>query len=293
MSWLVLVNPRAGTGRRVVERVEAALRVHDVAAELVVTGDHQSLDAAIAEAVAAGRSRFVAVGGDGTVNVVANALLAHDFAEMPVLGVLPAGTGCDLLRTFAISQKMEEAAAHLNGDTVYPIDVGVVEGGWGSRYFINVGDVGIIADAARRAQQMSPRWGRARYLFAFFRALPGFRTTEVHVAAGRRSFEGEAIAVVFANAQYFGGGFNIAPKAAMMDGDLDIQVFTANKREAARLVPKAMKGLHLTDRAVRRFTGPEVRIETSTPWPVEIDGEYVGNTPVVARVAKGRIALKI
>lgn len=290
--WLVLVNPHAGRGRGV-PAVEQALAAHAIDADIVEAGDLAGLGAALDAAQAEGRTRFVAVGGDGTVNVVANAILARTFPEMPVLGVLPGGTGCDLLRTFAISQRMEEAAAHLATETVYPIDVGVVEGDWGTRYFVNVGDVGIIAAAAKRAQTMSPRWGRARYLLAFIRALPGFRVTEMQVSAGDRSFTGEGVAAVFANAQYFGGGFNIAPKAAMMDGDLDVQVFAVRKRAAGRLVPKAMRGLHLSDRGVRRFVSQTARIETREPWPVEVDGEYVGNTPVTVRVARGLIALKI
>lgn len=291
--WLVIVNPRAGRGPSAAGRVERALAAASVDGEVVESDDMESLKAIVAGAVEEGRHRFVAVGGDGTVNTVANAILAHGHRQMPVLGVLPGGTGCDLLRTFAIPQKLEEAVHHLATDTIYPIDVGVVEGEWGSRYFVNVGDVGVIAAAARTAQSMSPRWGRIRYLLGFARALPRFRTTGVHVEAGSRRFDGEAIAAVFANAQFFGGGFNIAPKAAMMDGDLDIQVFAARKRNAARLVPKAYRGMHLRDRCVRRFVAPSVTISTDQPWPVEVDGEYVGNTPVSVRVARGRIALKI
>jgi YegS/Rv2252/BmrU family lipid kinase len=291
--WLVLVNPHAGRGPSAAPRVRRALTKHGIEADIVETGDIESLEHALDRAVLEGRYRFVAVGGDGTVNAVANAILTRQFPQMPVLGVLPGGTGCDLLRTFAISQKMEEAAAHLATDTVYPIDVGVVEGEWGSRYFVNVGDVGIIAGAARRAQRMSPWWGKARYLIAFLAALPSFRVNEITVTAGGRTFTGEGVAAVFANAQYFGGGFNIAPKAAMMDGDLDVQVFAVRKRAAARLVPKVMRGLHLTDRGVRRFVAPSAHIETRDPWPVEVDGEYLGNTPVTVRVARGLIALKI
>ncbi len=292
-QWLVLVNPNAGTGRRQASRAAKALALHGVAGEVIEISDLDALGRAIDEAARTGVRHFVAVGGDGTVNIVANAILAREFAQTPVLGVLPGGTGCDLLRTFAIPQKMEPAAAHLATDTVYPIDVGVVEGEWGIRHFLNVGDVGIIAAAAKRAASITPRLGKSRYLLGFGLALPTFKATGVRVRVGKRSYEGDAIAVVFANGQYFGGGFNIAPKAAMMDDRLDVQVFTASRRAAARLVPKVKRGLHLTDRDVERFSGPHVEIATDDPWPVEVDGEYLGNTPVVAKVARGRIALKI
>ena len=291
--WLVLVNPHAGKGRTARDRAERALDHREIPADFAVVDGLDALRSVVAEAAQDGRDRFVAVGGDGSVNAVVNELMAHEWPAPPTLGILPAGTGCDLLRTFGISQKLEDAADHLSGDQTYLVDVGVVMGEWGRRHFINVGDAGVIGAAAQKAAGINPRWGSLRYVAALLRALPGFKRGRVQVDGGGRSFEGEAIAVVFANGQFFGGGFNIAPRATLVDGMLDVQIITAKKREALRLVPKVARGLHLTDRAVRRFTASEVRVETAVPWPVEIDGEYVGNTPVLARVQGGRIALKI
>ena len=291
--WLVLVNPRAGKGRTAYARATKALAARSIDAEIVEVDGFDALQTAVADAVTTDRNRFVAVGGDGTVNAVVNELMSYQWTTPPTLGVLPAGTGCDLLRTFGISQKLDDAADHLKGDVTYLIDVGVVSGEWGRRYFINVGDAGVIGAAARVAADISPRWGKLRYAGALVRALPGFTQGHVLVDAGKRSYDGPALAVVFANGQFFGGGFNIAPNATLVDGELDVQIISGAKREVLRLVPKVMRGLHLTDRAVRRFSVPEVRIEADPPWPVEIDGEFIGNTPVIARVLSGRIALKI
>ena len=73
-----------------------------------------------------------------------------------------------------------------------------------------------------------------------------------------------------ANAQFIGAGFNIAPRAAMMDGLLDV-----------------------SDPAVRRFAVAEARVEAEGGWPVEADGEVLGETPVVFRVQQGLLSLKI
>ena len=291
--WTVLVNPHAGKGRTAKARTIAALESRKVAAEVIEVDGLDVLQTVIDEAVAAGQTRYVSVGGDGTVNAVVNELLSHQWSRPPTLGVLPAGTGCDLLRTFGISQKLGEATQHLVGDDTYLIDVGVVSGEWGRRYFVNVGDAGVLGAAAEVASEISARWGTLRYVAALLRALPGFKGGHVNVVAGERRYQGDALAVIFANGQFFGGGFNIAPRATLVDGELDIQIIHCKKREALRLVPKVMRGLHLTDPAVKRFSAAEVQVETAIPWPVEIDGEFIGNTPVVARVLPGRIALKI
>lgn len=292
-GYAVIINPTAGRARSVVSATRSALDAHSIAHDIHVPADVGQLATVVEAEVAAGRRSFVAVGGDGTVNALVNELMRFEWNAPPILGVLPAGTGCDLVRTFAIPQDIRAAAAHLAGTSTYLVDVGQVEGSFGSRYFLNVGQAGVAAAAARSAANVPAVLGRRRYILGFVGALPGFRRTEVVVEAGRRRFEGEALAVIFANGQFFGGGFNIAPRATLVDGELDVQVFSARKRDAARLVPRVARGMHLRDPTVRRFSVPEVSIETALPWPVEVDGDFVGNTPIVARVVPGQISLKI
>lgn len=292
--WLVLANPAAGTGEGRRERVEAVLSERGIAADVVEMRDRGTLREAVAEAAGAGRDRFVAVGGDGTVNAVVNEVLGHAWERPPVVGVLPAGTACDLLRTFAVPQTLEGAAGHLLGTAVYPADVCLAIGEWGRRFFVNAATLGLLAEAVRTAGRMSPRWRSARYVAALLRVLPRFGRSPVRVEAGGRRFEGEALGMAVANAQFIGAGFNIAPRAAMMDGLLDVQVFTARRREVFRLTRKARTGEHLSDPAVRRFAAAEVRVETEGGgWPVEVDGEVLGETPVVFRVQQGLLSLKI
>ena len=291
--WLVLINPYAGRGRHARSGVERALRDRDIPAEVVKVDGLDALADAVARAAAERRTRFVAVGGDGTANAVLNALLAHEWETPPVLGILPTGTGCDLLRTFGIGNRIESAADRLVGETTYPVDVGLAIGQWGRRFFLNVASVGATA-AAASASYRFPGWlGTFRYVGGVAASLPGFRTSEITVDAGRRSFRGRALTAVFANGQFFGGGFNIAPRASMVDQLLDIQVITARKREAGRLMHKARGGHHLADPSVKRFLAGEVRVQTAEPWPVEADGEPLGNTPLLVRLQAGRIRLKI
>ena len=291
--WLVLVNPYASRGRHAKTRVEAALLARDVPAEVVEVDGLPALRIAIREAAAEDRTRFVAVGGDGTVNAVLNALLDCRWETPPILGLLPAGTGCDLIRTFGIDNRIGSAADRLIGETTYPVDVGVAIGEWGRRFFLNVASVGATAAAAVTALRLPGWFGTLRYVGGVAGSLPRFRMSEIMLQAGARRFEGRSLAVVVANGQFFGGGFNIAPRASMVDQLLDVQVITARKREIGRLMQKAWGGHHLADPSVRRYEAGEVRIDSSAPWPVEVDGEPIGTTPVIVRVQADRILLKI
>ncbi len=300
--WLVLINPAAGRRPVTEARVRSALRSASVEAEIETPSSAESLrERIVGLARSSEHSKLAVVGGDGTANLAVNAILSTTWKAQPLLGILPGGTGCDLLRTFAIPQNLDEAATHLSSESKYLVDVGRLEGTFGVRHFLNVAQVGIGAAAAVTAQTMSRSWGMARYPLAFLKRLPGFPEAEVSMAgigqsesvAAKRGYDGPALAVIFANGQYFAGGWNVAPRANLADGRLDIQVINCRKWEAFRLVPRIIRGVHLSDPAVHRFSKGSLEIITEPGWPLEADGDPVGNTPVSISVLPGALSLKI
>ena len=293
VRWLAVVNRAAGSSPTHLEDVVAALRAAGVDFRVESPGSPEEVRELLVTAAAEGVSHFAMAGGDGTVNLAANVLLNIAGMPPPVIGVLPAGTGCDLLRTFGISQELGRAAQHLATEDVYDIDVALLEGAWGSRYFVNVAQVGVGAAAAQTAPRLPRRIGSVRYPLAFVARLPRFPATNVRVVTERRTYESEALAVILANAQYFAGGWNVAPRATLIDGVLDVQVINCGKTRAPALVPKIIRGTHLSDPAVRRFSAASFEIDTDIPWPLEADGDYIGNTPVSGRVVPAALRLKI
>lgn len=292
-EWLVIANPYAGRRREIEQRTRKALAALRIEAEIVAPYGEAEVRACLDEAVAAGRDRVVAVGGDGTINLVVGALMQHRWEHPPTLGVLPAGSGSDFIRTFGISQRLEDAASHLSGDRVYSCDVGLLRGAWGERHFINVGDAGVLAALVQRAERL-PRWlGMARYHVSLPLVYPRFPEAEIRLVAGKRTYEGPALLVVFGNAQFFGGGWNIAPRATVTDGLFDMQVFNGSKRDIPRLWLRAKSGDHLRDKKVRRFSADRFTLETEPEWPVEADGEFFGSGRVEGEILTGAINIKI
>ena len=94
-------------------------------------------------------------------------------------GILPRGTGGDLRRTLGVIGDLRSAARHLRGET-RSVDVGRVdytdgEGGLASRYFINVGEVGVGARVVEIANRSSKLLGgKITFMLASLRALSGW-----------------------------------------------------------------------------------------------------------------------
>jgi YegS/Rv2252/BmrU family lipid kinase len=292
-KWLVAVNGKAGRLTTDPTLIADVVRTAGLDAEIVAPSSPGEMAEALIAGARRGFEHFAVAGGDGTVNLAVNALLPLDLGFSPVIGVLPSGTGCDLLRTFGLPQDLAGAAQHLATDNVYPIDVGALEGDWGVRYFVNVAQAGVGAAAAESAVKIARWLGPVRYPMAFGGRLPRFPRARITLTTEKKLVESEALAVIFANAQFFAGGWNVAPKATLVDGVLDIQIFDVKKSQAAALVPKVIKGTHLREPGVRRLSVSEFTLVTEPSWPVEADGDLIGNTTVKGRVIPAAVRLKI
>ncbi len=294
MTWVGIVNAKAGSRPRDIDEVGRIASDSGVDIRLVETDSEQVARGVVADAVAQGVDRFVAIGGDGTIHALINTLMGLDTDRRFTVGVVPSGSGSDLARTFGHGPDVHEAFVRIANPDLYGIDLGrVTFPDHRVRYFVNVADIGVAAAAVRTAARLPRRLGRARYTIAFWLALWRTEVPDVELHVDRHTFRGSAINIVVANGQFFGGGMNIAPRASMADGQFDVQVFTGRKRQAFSVMPRVLTGNHLTHRAVRRYIGSSVTVDGSPHLALESDGELIGAGPIRIDIVRDAIDLVI
>lgn len=293
IGWWVVVNPAAGRGRDLTQQVEAALDARAIEYEARTSENADAVGRLVAEGRDLGYRRFISVGGDGTANLVVNRLLEDEWPKPPTLAILPAGSGSDFVRTFAIPNQLEAAADHLLTEDRYPVDVGRLSGQFGHRYFLNAANAGIGARTVVEALRFPDWMGPRRYLAGFWSALARTSPDEIHVDCDGRTIATVGWNVVIANGQFFGGGMNVAPRAATGDGLLDVQVFSGPRRSAPGVIRRVVRGTHLTHTAVRRTTGRSIEVKIPEEWLLEADGEIVGRGSFSVEVAGGHLNFKI
>jgi diacylglycerol kinase (ATP) len=299
----VIVNPYAGRRRvgREVPALEEALRERGLEHRTVFTEGPGDATEIARRALTDGGRFLVAVGGDGTVHEVVNGMFedGEPLVEDAVLGVVAAGSGCDLVRTFGLPGDATKACLHLTGDNTYPFDVIKVtyttpRGEQAVRLCANVAEAGLGGAVASRAERMPARLGQSRYFFAFWRVLPAYRLSDVRVQADRKVYEGPAYQVVVANCQFYGGGMKISPRSYPGDGVLDTLVFKGPKSDAFTMLPKVYKGDHVPhDHIAEMRSKVAVKVESERPLPIEADGEILGTTPATFQVIPQRILMKL
>jgi diacylglycerol kinase family enzyme len=306
----VIANPHAGGGS-VADRLpllERELERHDLPHRLRVLERREDAAAVARESLAAGGRFLVSVGGDGTLQTLLGGVFddGRAVAEEVVIGVVPAGARCDLLRSFGLPGDVEGAVAHLVGENVYPFDVAKVTcAGDGderiTRYCHNVAVAGFGAAVARRVRRLPPWAGRLRPFLGFWIELARARRPRVTVAADARSYEGPAYEVVIANGQFAGGdlygdrGVRLSPRSFPGDGVLDALVFTGPRSDAYRMLPRIYRhGDHVPDPHIRELRARiRIGLDAERPLPIVADGEPLGWTPATFQVLSGQILLKL
>lgn len=238
---------------------------------------------------------LVAVGGDGTIHLAANALRG---SNVP-LGIVAVGTGNDIAGALGlpvqnIRKSVSVLLAYLAGvGQVQKIDtVSVTDGNqhWVSDY-LAVLSCGIDAAINAYANTLSFPKGPTKYLRSALHVIPRFKPYGIRIKTTNEEIELAASLVSIASLGCIGGGIKIAPTANYQDGILDVVIAkAARKPDILGIFPKIYRGSHLSHPAFSTFRASEVTIypsEVGAVAPLAMaDGEPIGNLPLSCKVNK-------
>jgi len=297
----VIVNPVAGasTTYRKWPRISELLHHIGFSFEFQYTeGVGHAIELA-REAASGGCQLLVAVGGDGTVNEVANGILLSKGLRNATIGIISTGTGGDFIRSAGIDRDYIKACSSLAGTRRRLIDVGVVEyhkdGQTCERFFINSAGVGFDAAVAETSNRL-PKFlgGTIPYIMGLLKSLVGYRNKQVVMKVDGREESGRILSVVVANGCYFGGGMRVAPQADIADGLLDvITVGDMGKIELLRAFPTIYKGTHIHHPKVRMNKATRIAIGSTEKFLVHADGEFLGEGPVSFRLMPSALSVAV
>lgn len=279
-TFLAVVNPAAGGGRcrKLVGPVLDRLRAGGVSVEVVETCGPGHATQIARDAYARGRTRFIAVGGDGTSYEIVNGLFPQAVSgPRPTLAFLPLGTGNSFLRDFT-GRGVEHAIEALPAGRTRPCDVLRMQHAGGVIHYINLLSVGFAADVATlRARQFSA-WGELGYQASIFISLTRLRRRPFPL---RINQQGEldrrpCLFLTFNNSKFTGGTMMIAPKAEVNDGLIEyVRWGPIGRIELVRKLPTLYDGTHINHPLAERYAAKRIDFELDGPVDVMVDGEVM------------------
>ena len=277
--WLVVSNSSAGKGKGRILAHDFINLLSDNGLEnkLIDCDTFAETSILLEKEIQSNRYNYlIAVGGDGLVN-----LCLQMVAEKQIcLGVIPAGTGNDFARATGFNGKsVSEIFSIISKSKPIKIDLGKAVSAGGSKWFVQVLSTGFDAIVNSLANRMVWPRGKSKYTIATFLILSRFKSIPYKFEIDGKSIEQNAMLLVVANGESYGGGMRICPGASNSDGIFDILIVRpVTKIVLLTIFPKVFKGNHIPHPKIDVYKGKHVKI--SGPTVSYADGEFVSQLPI-------------
>jgi len=265
--FCLIVNPFSGhrKGSRAIKRLLNLLWDEGVEIDFHMTRHSGHARMLSSEAAEKGFDLVVAVGGDGTVNEVAQGLIG---SQTP-MGIVPWGSGNGLAFDLGIFPGLRQCVRKLVHGKDNPLDVCR----FNKQPFICTAGIGFNARVAERMNNSSQR-GFLMYVLLVIRESLNFKPFSIKMKINGDSLEMPVLMVTFANATQFGNYAHIAPLAVMSDGMIDVVVVKPFNKILLPLVAFSLFTKKIAKfRFVSFYRVPELILESAGCTEYYYDGE--------------------
>ncbi|MFZ2448811.1 MAG: diacylglycerol kinase family protein [Syntrophobacteraceae bacterium] len=243
-----------------------------------------------------GYERVIAVGGDGTLFEVVNGLWGERQGEMPSVGMVPFGTGCDYIRNFEAGSGLTERLHTAMGESVVPVSLGLcrfcgIRGEAQRKAFMMVLGVGFDAEVIRhfRSRRLV-RSGWIAYVLSVFQQLRRVKPLRLNGAIDGVPFNACAPFFAAGLGRYFGRRMAIAPGSSPSSGTCQlVWAESMSNLDLLSMIPLTYFGAHVKDSRIRTAHARRITLDSDPPAWIEADGELLGKTPLELEILPGAL----
>lgn len=289
-----IIHGKIRSKQKVIQQIESVFQGNYKLSFLISEFKGHAIELAC-KAAEEGSSYIICLGGDGTINEVVNGIMQAKECNKTLtvkVGVLPFGTGNDFVKTIKTPHTIQGLKKLVDENTSKEIDLGLVQfknktGTDSSRYFINITDIGlggvVVQRIGKYSKFLTP--GLA-YLVVTIRTLLSYRNQPIKAIADDFTFEGKVKNLVVANGKYFGSGIGIAPDAELDNGKFSVVMLAdVTLFHFLRFSGTLKKCKKVTHPQIMYKTAEEITIQSAAePQPIDMDGEFIGYTPMNVKI---------
>jgi len=215
---------------------------------------------------------LIAACGDGTVNEVVHGLMDLSRVARPALGVVPLGTANDFAIGCGIPRDPEEALTLCMAREGVPVDVGKANEHW----FLNAASIGFGAEiTASTPPELKRLLGHAAYTVMGAILATNIRHYQGRLTLPDYEITGTGPMAIVGNGRQAGGGVQVAPRARIDDGLLDILAVRDIPAMALLTAARELQELSPDGEYISYFQTPWAEAYTEEVIPVNLDGEPV------------------
>ena len=231
--------------------------------------------------------KIIAAGGDGTINIVVNAMMKNDL-HVP-LALFPAGTANDFAHYFDIPTDIDGMLSIALEDNYMDADLGKCN----DRYFVNVAAIGPVIDVSQKTDAtMKNALGIVAYYLRGLSEVKSLKPVEFTITSPQINFTGDIFFMVVMNGNSAGGFRRLGVQSSINDGLLDVIIFKEmNFMELLPLAINVLQGRHDENKNVIYFQTPSLRIESPADMSTDVDGERGEPLPLDIEIVPRRLKI--
>ncbi|MDB5192661.1 MAG: hypothetical protein JWQ96_2224 [Segetibacter sp.] len=283
LKYLFVINPKSG-GKHNVDYKEAidkffAEFTHETA--FYTMGGKNDAAALSKEIEQLKPHKVIAVGGDGTVSLVARQVLGTEMS----MGIIPAGSANGMAKELNISVNVNEALKILTDGIVKKTDAIKVN----NEICLHLSDIGLNARLIKYFEQNQIR-GKIGYARVAMKTLINKKNIRVIIQSRDQEIKRNAFMVVLANASKYGTGAVINPEGNLHDGLFEVVII--RKLALSEILKMIFWPRPFNPKKIEVVSAKSVVIETHGKVHFQVDGEYLGKVnKVFATILPGQLNL--
>lgn len=291
-EWGVIINPFAGgkAARRKWRLISQELMRREISYHEYFTEYKLHATQLVEELINDGYNNIIVVGGDGSINEVANGIMNQTLIPISdiTLAVIPAGKGNDWGRFYKLDEDYNNSISVITGWKTLMQDVGLIEyyknGKTEQRYFVNMADIGFGVEVVKKANKRIIKGNNAKftYLYSLFAELLKYKKFPVKITVDNaKEYYVNLFTLFVGIGKFNGGGMQPAPNAITNNGLFEITIINdISVKEVVKSIKKLYDGSINSHKNVISLRGKTITVEAEKKFLIEADGEILGEGPV-------------
>lgn len=284
-KWFVIINPTSGNGAAKKKWIPIydELKKQDFDFSFSFTKYKKHSAALIKEAIKKGITKFICVGGDGTLHNMVNGILRLNPVNISAIkiGIIPIGTGNDWIKTYNISKDYKKAIKTIKEEFTVIQDIGKLHINENNTiiYFNNLAGIGFDGYVVNKVHHFK-NLGFLAYLTGALVSLTSYKKSTLKIIFNETKIEEKTLMLLIGLCKYSGGGMQLTKNANSTDGLFDIShINKISLMTLLRNISGLFNGNITNHKLVKNYktSGLKISVLDIEKTYIQADGELIGS----------------
>jgi len=296
-NWFTIVNPTSGNGKglKKLNIIKKHFKKYKIPVTIVLTKYIHHEKILVQQAIKEGFTKFISVGGDGTLHHIVNGIMQQNIIKSNQIkvAVIPVGTGNDWVKTYQIPNKIEKAISLIKkGNFIYQ-DIGKIKILSNNKvtYFNNLAGIGFDGFVVKRISSYK-KLGSITYLLGGLTSFFTYKKSNLIVSIGNHKIKSKMFMISIGLCKYSGGGMQLTDYKNHKNGLFDITLIkNITLKKVLVNIKKLYNGKIIYLKEVESIQEETLKIKVlQNPLPyIQADGELLGQGNLEINIIKNAI----